>query len=135
MYDPLPPVALKVTPPRGGVENVAGVMAVAAVQLPGGNPGLLGIGADSTGPGTGQNGFTVDSFATPTIVASFLDMGINIGQDNTHTSSCKQQDRKLHGRLRCQNVGSAGEPTPYSRTSPTMPTTVKPVRSPSMLPN
>jgi hypothetical protein len=82
--------------------------AVAAVQFPVGDPGLLGIGCDSTASGTGNCGFTQDNFATPTIVASFLDMGINIGQDNTSTTSCKQADRKPHGRLRCQTVGSAG---------------------------
>src|SRR5262245_13517308 len=42
------------------------------------------------------------------MVATFLDMGINIGQDNTSTTSCKQADRKLHGRLRCQTLDAAG---------------------------
>lgn len=82
--------------------------AVASVQFPVGDPGLLGIGADSTASGTGNCGFTQDNYATPTIIASFIDMGINIGQDNTNTTSCKQADRKLHGRLRAQTIGSAG---------------------------
>jgi hypothetical protein len=82
--------------------------AVASVEFPVGDPGLLGVGSDSTASGTGNCGFTQDNYATPTIVASFIDMGINIGQDNTNTSSCKQSARLPHGRLRCQTIGSAG---------------------------
>jgi hypothetical protein len=76
------------------------------VQLPAGDSGLLGVGADSASTGTsgGFAGFTTDGYATPSITASFLDFGMNVGQDNSATTSCKAADRKPHGRLRCSNL-------------------------------
>lgn len=75
-------------------------------QLPPGDSGLLGIGADSTAshPGVGTSGFTTDGYATPSIVGTFFDFGLNPGQDNSATTSCKQSDRKPHGRMRCSNL-------------------------------
>lgn len=75
----------------------------AVVQLPPGDSGLLGVGADS-GAGTGSSGFTTDGYTTPSIGLSFLDFGQNVGQDNSATTSCKQADRKPHGRLRASNL-------------------------------
>lgn len=82
------------------------------VQLPPGDSGLLGVGADSASTGTsgGLAGFTTDGYATPSIGISFLDFGQNVGQDNSATTSCKAADRKPHGRLRCSNkVQGIGE--------------------------
>jgi hypothetical protein len=75
-------------------------------QLPPGDSGLLGIGADSGSTGTtgGLSGFTTDGYTTPSIGASFLDFGLSKGQDNSATTSCKQNDRKGHGRLRASNL-------------------------------
>jgi hypothetical protein len=75
----------------------------AVAQLPPGDSGLLGIGADST-VGQGTSSFTSDGYATPAIIASFIDAGINPGQDNSATTSCKSGDRKPHGRLRASNL-------------------------------
>ena len=76
------------------------------VQLPPGDSGLLGVGADSGSTGTtgGASGFTTDGYATPSISLSFLDWGLSVGQDNSATTSCKQADRKPHGRLRASNM-------------------------------
>lgn len=76
------------------------------VQLPPGDSGLLGVGADSGSTGTtgGASGFTTDGYSTPSIGLSFLDFGMSLGQDNSATTSCKQADRKPHGRLRCSNA-------------------------------
>lgn len=78
----------------------------AVVQLPPGDSGLLGVGADSGSTGTtgGLSGFTTDGYTTPSIGASFLDFGMSAGQDNSATTSCKAADRKPHGRLRASNL-------------------------------
>jgi hypothetical protein len=75
-------------------------------QLPPGDSGLLGIGADSGSTGTtgGLSGFTTDGYTTPSIGASFLDFGINVGQDNSTTTSCKSADRLPHGAFRASNL-------------------------------
>jgi hypothetical protein len=72
--------------------------------------GLLGIGADSGIGASGGSGFTFDGYQTPSISLSFLDFGLNIGQDNTSTTSCRPADRAPHGRLRVsQLVQGVGE--------------------------
>ncbi|MFO0980851.1 MAG: hypothetical protein U1E76_03715 [Planctomycetota bacterium] len=76
----------------------------AVVQLPPGDPGLLGVGADTMGSGVGASGFTSDGYTTPALHASFVDLGLGIAQDNAATTSCKQADRKPHGRLRGSNL-------------------------------
>lgn len=88
-----------------------------AAQLPPGDSGLLGIGADSTTahPGVGNSGFTSDGYTTPSLIGTFFDFGINPGQDNSSTTSCKAADRKPHGRLRVsipqQGIGSGDKLT------------------------
>jgi hypothetical protein len=77
---------------------------LSVVQLPPGDSGLLGVGADSTTSSNHTSGFTTDGFATPSILATFLDFGMAIGQDNSTTNSCSPADRLPHGRLRCQRV-------------------------------
>ncbi|MFO0981963.1 MAG: hypothetical protein U1E76_09510 [Planctomycetota bacterium] len=67
----------------GGQTKVHGVE-----QFPPGDSGLLGIGADTAGTGP-RAGFTTDGYATPALVISFLEFGINPGQDNTATASCR----------------------------------------------
>ncbi|MFO0980646.1 MAG: hypothetical protein U1E76_02685 [Planctomycetota bacterium] len=84
-------------PPGSSAVHVVG-------QLPPGDSGLLGIGADSTASATGNSGFTTDGYSTPSISASFLDFGLNPGQDNSATTSCKSSDRLPHGRLRASNL-------------------------------
>lgn len=80
---------------------------LSVVQLPPGDSGLLGVGADSNAaPGT--SGFTQDGFATPSVTLTFLDFGMAIGQDNSATSSCKPADRAPSGRLRTQKLTAAG---------------------------
>jgi hypothetical protein len=79
-----------------------------SVQFPPGDPALLGIGADSSATAAGTSGFTQDGFTTASIVLSFIDFGMAIGQDNTTTSSCKPADRVPHGRLRAQKLTSSG---------------------------
>src|SRR5262249_29403128 len=72
----------------------------AVVGLPPGDSGLLGVGADSTRSPGGRSAFTYDGYATPAITLTFLDWGINPGQDNSSTSSCEPAARLPHGRLR-----------------------------------
>jgi hypothetical protein len=100
-----PPLFAQVNFPTAGVGTIPGGTTTvhAVVQLPSGDSGLLGVGADS-GTGNGTSGFTTDGYSTPSILLSFLDFGINPGQDNSHTTSCKQADRKPHGRLRASNL-------------------------------
>ena len=90
---------------EGGIPGGTTRLHVVA-QLPPGDSGLLGIGADSGSTGTtgGLSGFTTDGYTTPSIGASFLDFGLSTGQDNSATTSCKQADRKPHGRLRASNL-------------------------------
>lgn len=76
----------------------------AVVQLPPGDSGLLGVGADSNASPTVSSGFTTDGYSTPSVILSFLDFGMNHGSDNSATTSCKQADRKPHGRLRASNL-------------------------------
>ncbi|MFO0982379.1 MAG: hypothetical protein U1E76_11690 [Planctomycetota bacterium] len=100
----------------GGVTRVHAV-----AQLPPGDPGLLGIGADSHSSGTtgGYAGFTTDGYQTPSQDVSFLDFGLNPGQDNSTTTSCKPADRLPHGRLRGsswrQGVGEGDKLTLHLR--------------------
>ncbi|MFO0981964.1 MAG: hypothetical protein U1E76_09515 [Planctomycetota bacterium] len=86
----------------GGQTKVHGVE-----QFPPGDSGLLGIGADTRGTGL-RAGLTTDGYATPALVISFLEFGINPGQDNTATASCKQGDRAPHGRLRVASNTQVG---------------------------
>jgi len=80
---------------------------LSVVQLPPGDSGLCGVGADSNAaPGT--SGFTQDGYATPAVTLTFLDFGMAIGQDNSSTSSCKPAERAPHGRLRTQKLTAAG---------------------------
>lgn len=74
--------------------------AVASVQLPPGDPGLLAIGASSSTSPSGYAGYTADGFGTPAASPPSLDFAINPGQDNSGTTSCRQADRRPHGRLR-----------------------------------
>ncbi|MFO0985026.1 MAG: hypothetical protein U1E76_25405 [Planctomycetota bacterium] len=76
----------------------------AVVQLPPGDPGLLGVGADRTASPHGGSGFSADGYATPSNTSAALDFGLNVGQDNSATSSCKPADRRPHGRLRASRV-------------------------------
>ncbi|MFO0983637.1 MAG: hypothetical protein U1E76_18230 [Planctomycetota bacterium] len=75
----------------------------AVVQLPPGDSGLLGVGADSTTAAVGS-GFTTDGYTTPSVGLAWLDFGLNVGQDNSTTTSCKPADRAPHGRLRAGRV-------------------------------
>jgi hypothetical protein len=81
---------------------------VGVVQLPPGDSGLLGVGADANASTLQTSGYTLDGYATPSITLSFLDFGISIGQDNTATNSCKPADRVPHGRLRAQKLLPVG---------------------------
>lgn len=91
--------------PEGAIP-AGDVTVVAAVKDPE-DGGALGIGADS-GAGQGTTGFTTDSYTTPAISATFLDQGINVGQDNSATTACKPSLRIPHGRLRVDNEGTLG---------------------------
>jgi hypothetical protein len=75
------------------------------VELPPGDSGLLTVGGDSntTHLGLATSGFTTDGYATPAIMMSFIDIGLNPGQDNSTTVSCKAEEREPHGRLRVSN--------------------------------
>jgi hypothetical protein len=80
----------------------------AVVQFPPGDSGLLAVGSDSTVSPGGCSSFTQDGYTTPSIEISFLDFGINPGQDNSSTSSCAPSARLPNGRLRVssRDVGS-----------------------------
>jgi hypothetical protein len=84
--------------------------AVAAVKLPPGDPGLLAVGADSNITPAGTSGFSTDGYTTPAMSLTFLDLGLNPGQDNLGGPSCKASDRVPNGRLRVSlgsgNTGS-----------------------------
>jgi hypothetical protein len=77
------------------------------VQLTPGDSGLLGVGADDTTSSARVSAYTQDGFVTPAIVLSFLDFGMNPGQDNLTTTSCKPADRLPNGRLRISGFPSA----------------------------
>jgi hypothetical protein len=79
----------------------------AVVQLPPGDSGLLGVGLDSTSDASGNSTFTFDNYATPATAIPYFDWGMNPGQDNSSTSSCKPTDRLLHGRLRASGLPSS----------------------------
>jgi hypothetical protein len=81
---------------------------LAVVQLPPGDSGLLGVGADGNPSTLLTSGYSADGYATPAVTLSFLDFGISIGQDNSVTNSCKPADRIPHGRLRAQKLQSVG---------------------------
>jgi hypothetical protein len=87
---------------------IADATTLSVVQFPPGDSGLLGVGADSSAASNGTSGFTQDGFATASILISFLDFGMAIGQDNSATSSCKPADRAPHGRLRTQKLTGSG---------------------------
>jgi hypothetical protein len=76
----------------------------AVVQFPPGDSGTLGVGSDSNASAVGTSAFTTDGYTTPAIVATFIDMCLAPVQANSGTSSCKQADRKPHGRLRGSNA-------------------------------
>ncbi|MFO0981962.1 MAG: hypothetical protein U1E76_09505 [Planctomycetota bacterium] len=77
------------------------------VQFPPGDSGGLGVGADTLGTGP-RAGLTSNGYATPALMVSSLQWGLNAGQDNTATSSCKPIDRQPHGRLRISNNSQVG---------------------------
>jgi hypothetical protein len=90
------------------------------VQLPPGDSGLLGVGASTTSSPSGGSGYTIDGYATPAITLSFLDFGLNPGQDNDTTTSCQPAARSPHGRLRIQ-----GEPSVQVGAGDHLTTTVR----------
>jgi hypothetical protein len=92
------PIDLPEAPIASGTTSVNTV-----VQLPVGDPGLLAVGSDSTTSSNGGSCFTQDGFATAFVV-SFLDWGMNPGQDNSSTTSCKPADRSPNGRLRVSGL-------------------------------
>ncbi|MFO0982378.1 MAG: hypothetical protein U1E76_11685 [Planctomycetota bacterium] len=79
----------------------------AVEQFPPGDPGLLGLGADTLGTAP-RAAFTSDGYATPALLISFLEYGLNPGQDNTATTSCSSAARLPHGRLRTTNRTQVG---------------------------
>lgn len=92
--------------PEGAISG-GSTKAVAAVQFPPGDTSLS-VGADSNSSGVGNSGFTTDGYASASITVSFLDWGINVGQDNSSTTSCKQADRIPNGRLRVSGGNNPG---------------------------
>src|SRR5262245_29893061 len=76
------------------------------VQLPPGDSGLLGVGADESSSATDLSAYTQDGFTSPAIVFTILDLGLNPGQDNTTTTSCNPANRLPHGRLRVSGLPS-----------------------------
>jgi hypothetical protein len=78
------------------------------VRLTPGDEGDLAVGADETFAIAGlSSAYTQDGFVTPAIVLTSVDLGMNPGQDNTTTTSCKPADRLAHGRLRIAGWPSA----------------------------
>lgn len=89
---------------EGSIAGLTGV--VMAVQFPAGDPGLLGVGADSNASITANSGFTTNGFTSPAIIASFVDFGMNVGQDNGTNS--KKSAGQLDGRLRVDGESNPG---------------------------
>jgi hypothetical protein len=78
----------------------------AVVQEPPGDSGLLSIGGDDTDHASGNSTWSQDGYATPAIVFTFIDWGLNPGQDNLSTTSCTPADRLPNGRLRVSGLPS-----------------------------
>ncbi len=73
---------------------------IAAVQLPPGDAGQVRVGGDSSASTSGTSYFSMDAYSTAAIPFPTADMGINIGQDNSTTTSCTVASRLPHGRFR-----------------------------------
>ncbi|MFO0980560.1 MAG: hypothetical protein U1E76_02245 [Planctomycetota bacterium] len=79
----------------------------AVEQFPPGDSGLLGLDAARSARARAPVSRT-DGYATPALLISFLEYGLNPGQDNTSTTSCSSAARLPHGRLRATNNTQVG---------------------------
>ncbi|MFN8549685.1 MAG: hypothetical protein U0527_17375, partial [Candidatus Eisenbacteria bacterium] len=104
--NPAPPLFTSVffDTPEGTIA-AGSTRAHATLQLPPGDSGLLAVGGSSGTVPTGTSYFTSDGYATTAKPLVGFDLGLNVEQDNSATTSCKPADRKPHGRLRVSSGG------------------------------